>query len=217
MRSLLTTVAAVFLILSAPSAALADEPIFEPTDHCVAYRTIKDMWFSVESAIVGKSCETTASLYSAAGVEAPRLSVVVPIATLDSDNRFRDGAVAELLGAEADPDLRFVSSPLDADALRSGLSKGTLVLPGVLSVGGKDVPVEFPFELRRHRGRLIAAGVLVTTFEAFDIEVPTVAGGLIARPHEGLEIAFQLELERVAGLEEWMGQQGLRLDGDSEE
>jgi hypothetical protein len=53
-------------------------------------------------------------------------------------------------------------------------------------------------------------GRLATTFAAFEVEVPTVAGGLIARPHEALELVVHLDLARVEGLEAWAREQGLR-------
>ena len=207
MRFLLYALGAVFVLTAAPGDARAEDEIFEPTDHCVAYRTVKDMWFFVDTPIVGKSCEVAASLTASPDDGAPRISVTLPIESLDSRNRFRDGVVADLLGVEEQPDLRFTSDPLDADALREEIPKGSFALPGILSFGGKEFRVEFPVELSESGGRHFAEGSLTMTFEAFGIEVPTVAGGLIARPHDEIEIAFHVELERVDQLEAWAEQQ----------
>ncbi|MCP3984986.1 MAG: YceI family protein [bacterium] len=204
---------AIGLLLILPVGAAGEDEIFEPTDHCVAYETIKDMWFVVDTRIVGKSCEVTAALAVNASGGAPRVSVSVPIESLDSKNRFRNGAVADLLGVEAQPDLLFVSAPLDAEGLREALPSGHFTLPGTLSFGGREYPVEFPVELSSDGDRHYASGMLDSTFAAFEVEVPTIAGGLIARPQEGLGLAFQLELERVSGLEAWAEQAGLRLSG----
>ncbi|MAE95164.1 MAG: hypothetical protein CL910_10940 [Deltaproteobacteria bacterium] len=196
--------AAFSLVLLPMGAAAADE-IFGPTDHCVAYRTVKDMWFFVDTPIVGKSCDVTVSVSG----DAARIEVAVPIESLDSRNGFRDGAVAELLGQEKQPDLRFSTLPLDAEALRPGVQSQKLTLAGVLSFGGREFPVEFAVELVESDGRHYASGLAESTFESFEIEVPTVAGGLIARPHEALELAFHFELERVEGLQAWAEKQGL--------
>ena len=122
----------------------------------------------------------------------------------------RNRAVADLLGAKTQPNLRFTSSPIDVEALRADIARGSFRLPGILSLGGKDFPIDFPLEIVEHEGRHYVKGRLATTFEAFEVEVPTVAGGLIARPHEALELIVYLDLERVEGLEAWAREQGLR-------
>ncbi len=212
MGFLVTALGALLLLLGAPADAGAEDELFEPNDHCVAYRTVKDMWFFVDTPIVGKSCEATAALEVPAAGGPPRISVTLPIASLDSRSGFRDGVVAELLGAEDQPELRFTSAPLDPTVLGGGISSGSFALAGTLSFGAREFPVELPVELSELGGRHYAAGVLATTFEVFGIEVPTVAGGLIARPHEALELGFHVELERVDGLEAWAKSEGLAPD-----
>ncbi|MCP5057660.1 MAG: YceI family protein [bacterium] len=212
----LAATALFFLIVLPPMAggAAEDETIFGSADHCVAYQTIKDMWFVVDTGIVGKSCEVEASLTSTPDDVAPRISVSLPIESLDSNNRFRDGAVADLLGAEEQPEIRFLSSPLEAETLRQALPSGRFELAGVLSFGGKDFQVAFPVEIIQGNDRHYAKGVLASSFTAFAVEVPTIAGGLIARPKDALDLAFQLELERVDGLEAWAESAGLSADAE---
>ena len=81
---------------------------------------------------------------------------------------------------------------------------------GVLTIGGKDFPLEFPLEIVEHEGGHTVKGRLPTTFAAFEVEVPTVAGGLIARPHEDLELVVHLDPERIEGLDHWAREQGLQ-------
>lgn len=212
MRFLLTRLGTLALLLGVSTAATADADLFDPADHCVAYRTVKDMWFFVDTRIVGKSCQVTASLVAASDGGDPRISVSLPIESLDSGNGFRDGAVADLLGAETQPDLRFTSAPLEAEALGTSVASGRFTLSGSLSFGGQEFPVEFPVELTESGGRHYATGILPTSFATFGIEVPTVAAGLIARPHEAVELGFQIELERVVGLEAWAEQQNLSAE-----
>ena len=118
--------------------------------------------------------------------------------------------MADLLGAKIQPDLRFVSEPIDAEAVRAELAEGSLHVPGVLTIGGKDFPVEFPLEIVEREGGHTVKGRLPTTFAAFEVEVPTVAGGLIARPHEDLELVVHLDPARIEGLEDWAHEQGLQ-------
>jgi polyisoprenoid-binding protein YceI len=206
----LTTGLGIFALLFATAALAEDDPIFEAGDHCVAYRTTKDIFFALDAEIIGRNCEVTASLVPSEGEAGPSIVVEVPIERFKSRNFMRDRSVSDLLGAKTQPDLRFTSSPIDAEAIREEVATGHLTVSGVLTIGGKDFPLEFPLEIAEHEGKHFVAGRLPTTFAAFEIEVPTVAGGLIARPHESLELVVHLELERVEGLADWAEERGLR-------
>ena len=200
----------ILTVLVAASAAAEDEKdIFDPGDHCVAYRTTKDILFAVDAEIIGRSCEVNAWLAASESGGAPRVVVEVPVKSLKSGNILRNRAVADLLGAKIQPDLRFTSSPIDAETIQADVARGQLLAPGILTIGGKDFPLDFPLQLLEHEGRHYVQGRLATTFAAFEVEVPTIALGLIARPHEALELIVHLELERVAGLEAWAREQGL--------
>lgn len=205
MRRFTTT---VLVFLAATALADPGDEIFQPDDHCVAYRTVKDILFAVDTEIIGRSCEVTASLVT--GEAGPQVVVTVPVKSFKSGNVLRNLKVSQLLGADVQPDLRFTSEPLDVDALRHEVPERSFVLAGTLTMGGRDFPLEFPLEIVQHEGRHYVKGSLPTTFEAFDVQVPTVAGGLIARPHEELELVVHLELERVEGLEAWARAAGLR-------
>jgi hypothetical protein len=201
-----------FFSLLAAVAAGADEveEIFEPGDHCVAYRTVKDVFFAFDAEIIGRNCEVTAALVAANDATGPRIAVEVPIKSFTSRNFMRDRTVADLLGVKTQPDLRFSSNPIEVEKLRTDIAGGSFRLPGIVTLGGKDFPVEFPLEIFEHEDRHYVKGRLPTTFAAFDGAVPTVAGGLIARPHEALELIVHLDLERVEGLADWAQGQGLR-------
>jgi len=200
------------LALLVAGAAGADEEreIFEPGDHCVAYRTIKRVFFIFNSEIIGRSCEVSASLEFSQEGGGPRIAVELPIESFRSGSARRDRTVADLLGAKTQSELRFSSDPIDIEALRPDIARGRLHLPGVLTLDGKDFPLEFPLEIVEREGRHSVKGRLATTFAAFDVVVPSVAGGLIARPKEALELVVHLDLERVTGLVQWAREAGLR-------
>jgi hypothetical protein len=201
----------IFSFLGAAAApADEEEEIFKPGDHCVAYRTVKDIWFAFDAEIIGRNCEVTASLVAADGATGPRIVVEVPIKGFKSRNFMRDRTVAGLLGVKTQPNLRFSSNPIEVEGLRADIARGPFRLPGILTFGGKDFPLEFPLKIFEHEGQRYVKGRLSTTFATFEVEVPTVAGGLIARPHETLELIVHLNLERVNGFEDWAQQQRLR-------
>lgn len=197
------------LLLAAPAPADEGEPIFEPGDHCVAYRTLKNMWFGREVEVVGRSCEVDAKLVPAAETAGAHVVVSVPVKSLHSGNVLRNGTVADLLGVKLQPELRFTSDAIDVEALRSQLASGRFLLPGTLLIGEKPYPVEFPLELSASEGRQTVHGRLDSTFEAFDIVVPTVMGGFIAKPHEEVSLVVHLDAARVDGLDAWTSAQGL--------
>jgi len=197
------------LLLATATATVADEggEVFEPGDHCVAYRTIKEMWFGREVEVVGRSCEVNARIVTVdAGAQ---VVVSVPIKSLRSGNMLRNGSVADLLGVKLQPDLRFTSDPIDADALRDDIARGSFVLPGTLSLGEKPYPVDFPIEIVENGGRRSVKGRLETRFDAFSVEVPTVMGGFIAKPREELELIVHLDVAQVDGLAAWIAAAGL--------
>jgi polyisoprenoid-binding protein YceI len=191
-----------FALLFATAGIAADDSIFEPGDHCVAYRTTKGIFFAFDAEIIGRNCEVAASLVHSEDEAGPSIVVEVPIKRFKSRNFMRDRSVSDLLGAKTQPNLRFTSSPIDAEAIREEIATGHLTATGVLTIGGKDFPLEFPLEIAEHEGKHFVVGRLPTTFAAF--------GGLIARPHESLELVVHLELERVEGLADWAEERGLR-------
>jgi hypothetical protein len=201
---------AIVAFLAPAAASDADEEIFSPGDHCVAYRTVKDVLFAIDAEIIGRNCDVSASLVASEGGAGPRVVVSVPIKRFKSRNFLRDRSVADLLGAKTQPDLRFASAPIDVEAVRTDLAGGSFRVSGVLTIGGKDFPVEFPLEIVEHEGGRTVKGRFPTTFAAFEVEVPTVAGGLIARPHEDLELVVHLDPGRIEGLEDWAREQGLK-------
>jgi hypothetical protein len=202
MRQLITLLgSAVFFVVAA--AADAGDAIFEAGDHCVAYRTIKGMFFGFDAEVVGRSCEVSASLVASEDGGGPRVVVSVPVKSLKSGNILRNKTVADLLGAQVQPELRFTSGPIDVGALRGALAAGSFLLPGTLSLGGRAYPIDFPLAIVATGEQRAVVGRLATRFEAFEVEVPTVAGGLIARPHDELELVVHLDVARVEGLEEW--------------
>jgi hypothetical protein len=195
----------------APATVFADDgEIFSPGDHCVAYRTVKDLLFAVDAEITGRNCDVSASLVASEEGAGQRVIVSVPVKRFSSRNFMRDRKVAELLGAKIQPDLLFTSDPIDAEAVRAELAEGSFHVSGVLTIGEKDFPLEFPLEIAEREGGHTVRGRLSTTFAAFEVEVPTVAGGLIARPHEGLELVVHLDPARIEGLEAWAREQGLQ-------
>ena len=183
-------------------AAMADkyEGIFDPGDHCVAYRTTKDMLFAKNVVVVGLSCEISATLVSSSGESGPRVVVEVPIKSLKSGNFLRNSSVADILDAETQPNLRFSTEPLDVETLRRDIATGSFVVKGQLIIAGVEHAVSSPVEIIEFEGRRFVRGRLSTSFADFGMETPTAAGGLIARVHEQLDLLVHIDATRIEGL-----------------
>ncbi len=46
----------ILLLLNSP-LAFPEEPVFAPEEHCLAYKTVKTMFFFVDVDVIGKSCD----------------------------------------------------------------------------------------------------------------------------------------------------------------
>ena len=193
-----TLIAATGTLYSFPEI---EDPPLPPGQHGVAYRATKDVLFGLRDAtVVGRSADVTASLSWLEGGDNLRIQAAVGVRSFDSGNGRRDRHVAEILGAPEHPQISFTTEWMDVDAFREGIARGTLRLLGELEVGGRRVPVDFELRFVTDAGRASVEGTLMTTFSALDVDVPQVGpGGMIAAPHDELELFVRLHLDRVPG------------------
>jgi hypothetical protein len=186
-----------FALLVTPAVADPYEGIFDPDDHCVAYRATKDMLFAKDVVVVGLSCEVTATLVSSDDAAGPRIIVEVPIKSLKSGNILRNYSVSDILGAKIQPNLHFSSEPLDFEALRRDKQNASFVVEGQLNIAGEDHAVSYPVEVLEFEGRRYVRGRLSTTFAALGLEPPTAAAGMIARVHEELDLLIHIDVTQI--------------------
>ncbi len=195
----------VLALLWAPGATTADPgrgAVFDPGKSCVAYRTSKTVLFGFHIEIVGRSCELAVWLEPSEDADGSVLFVSVPIESFASGNFLRDNAVADLLRQADQADLEFRSQPFHAPSVRAGLQTGSLSISGELRIGGTDYPVRFDVTLPA-AGGVMATGLHRGSFAEFGVEVPPVAGGLIVKPGEKLDLLVQLDVRTIIGLKEW--------------
>ena len=114
----------------------------------------------------------------------------------------RDEDVREILSVESQPEIRFVSDFLPWEQISSALTNGTTKLAGVLEVAEKSYKVLFPLKLSKQSGEWLVTGKLVTSFTEFDLELPSVLGGIVADTRDYLELLVHLRFKMVKGLTE---------------
>ena len=203
LRILLSAV--IFLyFLGLRTQHLEAEEIFQHGEHCLAYKTEETFLLFIASDVVGKTCEISARLESEG--EHTRYVVSFPIRSLDSGVDIRDKDVIEILSADSDPIIRFVSDFVTDDQVVEALIQGTTKLSGVLEVGGNPYKVLFPLKLSEHSGTRLVTGKLVTSFTDFGLELPAVLGGVVANTRDYLELLVHIRLDRVHGLAEFQAE-----------
>jgi len=190
----------ILLLLNSP-LVFPEEPVFAPEEHCLAYKTVKTMFFFADVDVIGKSCNVTAEMHWEESGEKAQVEVSVPVKTLDSGNPFRDGDIPEILKADLTPNIRFVSVWLEKSAWDKMMEGQLPEVSGNLEVAGGIFPVKFALSFSKQAGFLLVEGQLKTTFSALNVDVPLVAGGLIADPQDELELQLHLRLDKIAGAE----------------
>jgi len=197
--------AVIFLyFLGLRTQQLEAEEIFKHGEHCLAYKTEETFLLFIASDVVGKTCEISARLESEG--DHTRYVVSFPIRSLETGVDIRDKDVFEILSADSDPIIRFVSDFVTGDQVVEALIQGTTKLSGVLEVGGKPYKVLFPLKLSEHSGTRLVTGKLVTSFSEFGLELPAVLGGVVANTHDYLELLVHIRLDRVHGLAEFQAE-----------
>ena len=177
---------------------LEAEVIFQQEEHCLAYQAEETILLFIDSIVIGKTCEISTQVETEAGYT--KFIINFPISSLDSGVGIRDEDVVEMLSAESNTDIRFVSNILSEEQVRTALTHGKTKLEGILEVAGKSYKVIFPLKLSEHSGTWLVTGKLVSSLSEFGLELPSVLGGVIADTRDYLEIHVHLRFNLIQGL-----------------
>jgi len=174
------------------------EVIFQKNDHCLAYQTEETIFLLINSIVIGKTCEISTQVEREAGNI--RFVVSFPIRSLDSGLEMRDDDVTDMLTFESNNDIRFVSDFLTEEQISAALNLGKANLWGMLEIRGKFYKVMFPLMLSEDSGKWLVTGSLVSSISKFDLELPSVLGGVIADTRDQLELLVHLRFNQEQGL-----------------
>ena len=95
MKKLFVIITIGILLLPNSPLVFPEELVFAPEEHCLAYKTVKTMFFFADVDVIGKSCDVTAEMHWQESGEKAQVEVSVPVKTLDSGNALRDGTFRE--------------------------------------------------------------------------------------------------------------------------
>ncbi|MGE0762266.1 MAG: YceI family protein [Bdellovibrionales bacterium] len=168
--------------------------------HCVAYRARKRLLLLASVQVVGKSCQVSAQVTPEVGGKY-RIEIGFPITSLQSGEPERDLDVAKLLGADMDPDLRFVTEALSLEQWQALMKKEKGEVAGELRFADKIKPLQASLVLLKGEQGVEVDGLIKTTFSALHLKPPVIAMGLFAKVRDELELHFHFLGSRTLGAE----------------
>ncbi len=188
---LICTAALGSIVIPNITAAWAADISFPKDQNCVAWKTKKTLFLVKSEEPVGINCSITLTVNSPS-TGTKQVLVKVPIEKFDSGEVDRDKEVLLLLKADQQKDLEFLSKEIP-DAQWSDYRTGKMtMLQGTLKIAGESYPVELQLRKAEDPAQAMLSGSLETSFTAFKIPPPSVAGGLVAKVKDSLTLVFQL-------------------------
>ena len=176
--------------------------IFVPQDHCVAYKTAKQMFLFVDTDVIGKSCEVESSLQRSEDQSKIQFQFQVDVTTFNTDDEERDEHVAEILGAPKHENIYFTSDWFTPQKLREVLQAEKITpLFGQLGINGNSYPIRFDLQITQQSGTQIIEAQWTGKFEDLNVIVPSAGGGLIFEASEDLQLLTHLHLNRIVNQE----------------
>jgi hypothetical protein len=185
--------------------AAAPLSLLDTGSHCVAYKAKKRMFFLATVQVVGKSCDVAAQVIPEIGSKY-RIEITLPIHSLKSGEAKRDSDVAVLLGADQDPELRFVSDALTVEEWQALFSHEQGTMNGELKVNSQSTPLNASLALTKGESGIEVDGVIKTSFKQLHLKPPQVALGVVAKVRDELELHFHLLSRRTLGAESILGE-----------
>jgi len=177
--------------LAFSGAAWAEVTIPWPAEKsCVAWQTKKTMFLFNSVVPIGINCEI--AVKDTVGVAGHQITLTAPIERFDSGEASRDKEVLILLKGDVQPVLEFQSKPLEEAKWTTLLNGELKQLDGELKLGGKSYPVTAELTVSGDKDAKTFEGVIASTFTAFDIKPPKVAGGIVASVEDALNLRFKI-------------------------
>lgn len=180
-----------FFLTSICCPILSESVRFPEGKDCVAWKTKKRLMLVSNLEPVGLNCKIKIETVSEGSKV--RVKVAVPVSGFDSGDSTRDEHVLEILKSSEHPNILFVSEPQDPKEWKAGEPKE---LNGKLSVAGKETPITLSIEKKKDSSW--AKGQLVSKFTTFGVEPPSVAGGVITKVEDYLELHFQAQVPSIS-------------------
>jgi len=188
-------ISAVLFSVSCGPVAVETGDVFQKGEHCTAYRVGKRMFLFKPVTVIGKNCDSSASVLKDG--DSVILKVTVPSDKFISGEPERDKHTAQILGAPAAPAIEFTSAPVSAESWAEAVKGKSLTVKGILKINGHENPVEPTVKFTVSENAYTAFGSLETSFTANGLQAPKVAGGIVANVNDAIELHFQLQSAKI--------------------
>ena len=187
--------AAILSVLSCSPVSIGSGPVFEAGEHCVAYRVGKRMFLVNSLTVTGKNCDIKASI-EMVGTDIA-LKVAIPVGSFVSGEPERDSHTAEILGAPDYTEVIFLSSPIGFGNWSRAVHDGKMDVTGNLQLRGKEYPLATTLHFMQSGSGFVVTGSLETRFSDLGLNAPSVAGGLVARVNDTIQLHYQIQSDRL--------------------
>ena len=183
-----------FLLLTGNTHAQSKVSLAEDA-HCVAYRVSKRLLFS-NQLVLGENCDIRVDKISG-DIQHTAIRITIPIKSFDSGDEDRDESVTEVLKAETHPNMVFFIEDFPTEVFGAPKPNVQVLISGKLNIGGKDFPVESNLLLLENPSGLFANGTISTAMSDFEIEPPSMLGGLTMSVEDEFEILYNIDLKKI--------------------
>ncbi len=188
---------AVLLITSNNLEAL-QSPL-EAEKNCVAYVAGNTLALVKKIKVVGKTCEISAQIVPDVG-GVYYVEVDIDSRTFTSGESERDRDVKKILKAEKYPKMIFHTVKLDLKKWKKLFKKKAFDIKGHVHLAAKMYDVSAKVVVNKDDDKQYTmSGVILSSFKNFGLEPPKIAGGLMAKVTESLELHFNILSETTLG------------------
>ncbi|MAZ48575.1 MAG: hypothetical protein CME65_08425 [Halobacteriovoraceae bacterium] len=154
----------------------------------VSWKTSKTMFLFSDQTPIG--INNSVRVETGYG-EARFIKLIIPIASFSSGEAERDQEVQKILKADIQPNIIFQTELMKQAEYERLLSGDVREITGNLNIANESHPVTVKLALTNN----FLVGTVDSKFTTFGITPPKVAGGLVAKVHDKLELVGRIDLE----------------------
>ena len=154
-------------------------------ENCAAWKTKKTMLLVKSLEPIGKNCSVKAEVQNKDNKKL--IKVTIPIKDFNSGEEKRDREVLSILSEKDHPDIIFTTSEIQR--IKSiTVNDKPVDIKGKIEVKGKVFDILFKLNKKRREQSVYFNAVSVTKYSKLGLKPPSVAGGLVARVKDYLEL-----------------------------
>lgn len=156
------------------------------------------MFLVSSGTVIGRNCDISAQVLPEVG-GLYHIEVNIPIRSFQSGDSDRDEDVMKSLQAEVRPEMTFRTKAKSAESWRELFARANFDLEGELQIGKNSFPLRVSARYLEGEEGAEVDGLAKVRFSDFEIAPPKVAGGMIAKTKQELELHFHLLGSRILG------------------